>query len=112
LAFVLVLYVEKEGLERARTAAFTVLGCSQLFHAFNCRSNTESLFKIGFFTNKHLVLAAVVSFLLQMFVIYTPFLEKVFKTEPLSVLDWFLVVAISSFPLWAMEIIKRIKKGA
>ncbi len=110
LAFSFVLFVEKEGLERARTAAFIVLSCSQLFHSFNCRSMTESLFKLGIFTNKKLILAASVSFLLQMAVVYTPFLQKVFKTEPLGTFDWFLVVVISSFPLWAMEAVKIVNR--
>ncbi len=110
LAFSFVLFVEKEGIGRARTAAFIVLSCSQLFHAFNCRSMTESLFKIGILTNKKLILATTVSFLVQMVVVYVPVLQKVFKTEPLGGFDWFLVVAISSFPLWAMEIVKKINK--
>jgi Ca2+-transporting ATPase len=109
-AFCFVMFVENEGLPRARTAAFVVLACSQLFHAFNCRSQTESLFKIGVFTNTKLVLAAGVSFLLQMMVIYAPFCQKVFKTESLSMFDWLLVVALSSMPLWAMELIKAINK--
>jgi len=110
LAFSFVLFIEKEGIERARTAAFIVLACSQLFHSFNCRSMTESLFKIGVFTNKKLILATGVSFLLQMAVVYIPFLQKIFKTQPLGLFDWVLVVAISSFPLWAMELVKRINK--
>ncbi|MFZ5800441.1 MAG: calcium-transporting P-type ATPase, PMR1-type [Candidatus Omnitrophota bacterium] len=113
LAFSFVLFIEKEGLERARTAAFIVLACSQLFHSFNCRSATESLFKIGVFSNTKLILATAVSFFLQMAVVYLPFLQRIFKTEPLGVLDWFLVVGISSFPLWAMEAVKLVtqKKG-
>ncbi len=110
LAFSFVLFVEKGSIERARTAAFVVLACSQLFHAFNCRSATRSLFKIGIFTNKSLVLATGISFLLQMMVVYVPFFQTVFKTEPLVVLDWLLAVGISSFPLWAMEITKKINK--
>lgn len=112
-AFVFVLFIEKEGIVRARTAAFIVLACSQLFHSFNCRNLTESLFKIGLCTNKKLILACGVSFLLQMGVVYIPFLQKIFKTEPLGVFDWILVIAVSSFPLWAMEALKMInrKKG-
>ncbi|MCM8779255.1 MAG: calcium-translocating P-type ATPase, SERCA-type, partial [Candidatus Omnitrophica bacterium] len=75
-AFSFVLFVEKGGIERARTAAFIVLACSQLFHSFNCRSLNESLFKIGVFTNKKLILATAVSFFLQMAVVYVPFLQK------------------------------------
>ena len=110
LAFVFVLFVEKEGLVRARTAAFIVLSCSQLFHSFNCRNMTESLFKIGVFTNGKLVLAAVVSFFLQIVVVYVPFLQVIFKTEPLGAVDWLMVLGISSFPLWAMEVVKLINK--
>jgi Ca2+-transporting ATPase len=110
VAFAFVLFVENEGLSRARTAAFVVLACSQLFHALNCRSQTESLFKIGILTNKNLILAAVVSFLLQMAVVYVPFFQTVFKTESLRFVDWLMVVAFSSLPLWAMELIKVINK--
>ena len=110
LAFTFVLFIEKEGIERARTAAFIVLSCSQLFHSYNCRSMTESLFKIGIFTNKKLILATGVSFFLQMAVVYIPFLQKIFKTEALGIFDWVLVVGISSFPLWAMEIVKLINR--
>ena len=111
LAFSIVLFVEKEGLGRARTAAFIVLSCAQLFHSFNCRNNKESIFKIGFLTNKRLILAILISFSLQMLVVYHPFLQTIFKTQPLGAFDWCLVILISSFPLWAMEIVKLIKNN-
>jgi Ca2+-transporting ATPase len=110
LAFIFVLFIEKEGLGRARTAAFIVLACSQLVHSFNCRSMKVSLFKLGIFTNRKLILACVVSFLLQMAVVYLPFLQKIFKTESLGLFDWVLVLLISSLPLWAMEIYKLFLK--
>lgn len=108
-AFSLVLFVEKEDIASARTAAFIVLACAQLFHSFNCRHMTQSLFKIGIFTNKKLILATSVSFLFQMAVVYVPFLQKVFKTRPLGVVDWILVLIISAFPLWAMELVKMVR---
>ena len=108
-AFCLVFFVEKEGITRARTAAFIVLACSQLFHSFNCRSMKESLFKIGIFTNKKLIFATLISFALQMAVVYMPFTQAIFKTEPLGLMDWFFVMILSSLPLWAMEIVKRVK---
>jgi Ca2+-transporting ATPase len=109
MAFGFVLFVEKEGIGRARTAAFVVLACSQLFHAFNCRSMTESLFKIGILTNKKLILATVTSFFVQMIVVYVPFLQRIFRTEALGAFDWLLVVGISSLPLWAMEVVKALR---
>lgn len=109
-AFSFVLFVEKEGIGRARTAAFIVLACSQLFHSFSCRSTQESIFKLGIFSNKKLIAATLVSFLLQIAVVYLPFAQKVFKTEMLSPFDWFLVLVVSSFPLWAMEAVKLLNK--
>lgn len=106
LAFYLVYYVENEGIESARTASFIVLACSQLFHSFNCRSNRDSIFKLGFLSNKNLVYATLFSFALQMAVVYIPFLQSVFKTQPLGLLDWIMVLIISSFPLLAMELVK------
>jgi len=112
LAFCAILFIEKEGVVRARTGAFIVLSCAQLFHAFNCRSMTRSLFKLGIFTNIKLVYASAVSFFLQVIVINVPFLRTIFKVEQLSVLDWALVLVISSFPLWAMEIVKAVNRKA
>jgi Ca2+-transporting ATPase len=109
-AFLFVLNIKDEGLARARTAGFVVLACSQLFHSYNCRNLTESLFKIGVFTNKSLLLATGISFVLQTAVVYIPPLQTVFKTEPLGLFDWVLVIAISSLPLWGTEIYKAIRR--
>ena len=53
-----------------------------------------------------LILAVAVSFLLQMVAVYVPFLQGVFKSKPLSLFDWLVVIGISSLPLWAMEVWK------
>ncbi|OGD27367.1 MAG: hypothetical protein A2V57_08605 [Candidatus Aminicenantes bacterium RBG_19FT_COMBO_65_30] len=105
-AFLFVLLYEKEGIDRARTAALATLACSQLFHAFNCRSMKESLFKLKILSNPHLVYAVGFSFLLQMAVIYVPFLQPIFKTEALGALDLGMIMVFSSLPLWIMEIVK------
>jgi Ca2+-transporting ATPase len=61
-------------------------------------------------TNKKLIFANLISFLLQMAVVYVPFLQRIFKTEPLGLFDWVMVIAISSLPLWAMEAVKFARK--
>jgi Ca2+-transporting ATPase len=109
-AFLFVLMVEKESITRARTLAFLVLACSQIFHAFNCRSDRRSIFRIGLFTNPQLLLAAVSSFLLLVVVVYAPVLRKIFKAAPLTPVEWALAVVLSSFTLWAMEIVKLIRR--
>lgn len=111
-AFSFVLYVEGEGLARARTAAFIVLSCAQLFHSLNCRSQVRSFFT-GVLANPWLIMAVKFSFALQMMVVYYPPLQIIFKTEALGLNDWLLVIALSSLPLWGMELVKliNIKKG-
>ncbi|MBI4651709.1 cation transporting ATPase C-terminal domain-containing protein [Candidatus Desantisbacteria bacterium] len=108
--FIYLLYIAKESLIHARTGAFIVLATSQLFHSFNFRSSTNSLFKIGIFTNSKLVLATLISFLLQMSAVYVPFLQKVFKTDPLQTNHLILVIIISSLPLFIMEIVKGMNR--
>jgi P-type Ca2+ transporter type 2C len=107
-AFLFVLKFEGEGIVRARTVALATLTCSQLFHAFNCRSMRVSIFKLGIFTNPSLVLAAAGSFLLQVLIIYVPFFQTVFKTQALSLTDFGLILAFSSLPLWVMEGLKLV----
>jgi Ca2+-transporting ATPase len=70
----------------------------------------ESLFALGVFTNPKLVLASGISFLLQLAIIYTPFLQPVFKTEPLSLLDLGAILFFSMLPFWAMEAIKAVNR--
>ncbi len=107
-AYLFVLVYEKEGIGRARTAALATLACSQLFHAFNCRSLRTSLFKLGIFSNPQLLFATSVSFVLQVSIIYVPFLQPIFKTQALSLLDLGVIMAFSSLPLWVMEIVKAL----
>jgi len=108
--FIFVLFIEKGTLMRARTMAFVVLSCSQLFHSYNCRNDTLSLFKIGLFTNKKLIFATLFSLLLQIAVVHLPFLQTIFKTQGLNFFEWLMVIGISSLPLWAMEVVKLMNK--
>ncbi len=109
-AFAYVLFLEKEDLIRARTAAFVVLVSAQLFHSFNCRSERFSIFKLGFLTNKNLLLAVSLSLILQMGIVYLGFAQPIFKTEALLLFDWVMVIILSSIPLWVVELSKIANK--
>lgn len=85
-----------------RTMGFAVLSLSQLVHSFNMRSQ-HSVFKLGIFTNKRLVAAAVICALLMVSVIVLPPLSAVFKTASLTVFQWVIVAALSLVPLAAVE---------
>jgi Ca2+-transporting ATPase len=96
------------GLDQARwqTMVFTVLCLSQMGHVLAIRSERESLFRIGLFSNKFLFSAVLLTFLLQMATIYVPFLNPIFKTAPLSLNELALSLVISSGVFFAVEIEK------
>ena len=83
----------------ARTVAFTVLTFFELLFVFNCRSEKHSVFTNPPWTNKKLVLAVVASILLQILIIYTPFLQTIFKITYLDLYDWIRVIMFSSIAL-------------
>lgn len=95
-------------LEVGRTMSFTVLGMSQLLHAFNMRSEEESVFKLGFFSNLYLTGAFFLCIALQVSVVSVPLLATVFKTVPLSLMQWITVCGLSVFPLVFVELEKLI----
>jgi P-type Ca2+ transporter type 2C len=95
---------------RAQTLAFTTIAMFQVFNAVNCRSRGESVFKIGLFTNKYLVIAILVSVALQFMVTVLPPMQFALGTTALSVFDWALIFAIASSVFIAEEIRKLIRK--
>ena len=71
----------------------------QVANGFACRTERESLFKVGVFSNMWLVYSQIVGILIMASISYVPFLQDIFKTGPLSALDWAILVvaAISLF---------------
>ncbi len=90
-----------------RTMAFAVLSLSQVVHTFNMRSH-HSVFQIGLFSNPRLILAAIVCILLQVGVIAIPWAAEIFRTVPLTPLQWMITVVLSLVPLFCVEIEKSI----
>jgi P-type Ca2+ transporter type 2C len=93
-----------------QTMAFTVLCFSQMGHVLAIRSEKESLFKIGIFSNKPLLGALFLTVVLQLILIYSPFFNTIFKTQPLSIYELLLTIAVSSIVFWAVEIEKWIAR--
>jgi Ca2+-transporting ATPase len=89
-----------------QTMVFNVLCLSQLGHVLAIRSETRSLFKIGLFSNKQLLWAVLIGFILQIALTYIPWLHPVFKTEPLSLMEFLLVGFLSSLVFFVVEIEK------
>ncbi|MGB2832413.1 MAG: calcium-translocating P-type ATPase, PMCA-type [Methylotenera sp.] len=89
-----------------QTMAFTVLVISQLGHVIAIRSETESLFSIGIFSNRPMAAAVALTFMLQTATIYIPALNPIFKTDPLGMSELVLCLALSSVVFIAVEIEK------
>jgi Ca2+-transporting ATPase len=75
-------------LEEARTITFCSMVSFEWFRAFNARSDEHSIFKLGLFGNRWLLIAVSVAIMLQMAAIYTPPLQVAFSTVPLSLGEW------------------------
>ena len=91
-----------------QTMAFTVLCFSQMGHVMAIRSDRESLFKIGVFSNKPLLRALFLTVILQLMLIYVPFFNTIFKTQPLSIYELAITLIVSSVVFWAVEFEKWI----
>lgn len=89
----------------AQTMAFTTVVLYSLFVVFNARSDKQSAF-VGLFSNKWLWGAVLLSFLLQVAVVYVPILQQAFSTVSLSLNDWLLCAAVASSVLWLRELSK------
>lgn len=93
----------------AQTMAFAALALSQLVHAFNNRSTRRSLFKVGIFTNKYLIVTVVISTVLQILTIQTGWGNFVFKTVSLELNHWMLIGLVSLIPFLVVEIKKQLR---
>jgi Ca2+-transporting ATPase len=89
-----------------QTIIFTTLTLSQMGNALAIRSNIDSFLKIGFASNRLMLVAVLVTFLLQMALIYVPFLQKFFSTVALSGQDLLIALAASLSIFFAVEIEK------
>ena len=108
IAFKMGLNYYKNSIVHAQTMAFVVLSVSQLFLSLSIRNSRKSIFEIGLFKNKYLLLSILLGIVLQIAIISIPFLASVFKVYSLSINDFIFVFLISLVPLVINEIGKLI----
>ena len=94
----------------AQTMAFTTLMLFQIFNVFNARSDERSAF-VGLFSNQWLWGAVLLSLVLQVAVIYIPFLQQAFSTVSLRFNDWLCCAAVASSVLWLRELGKIVTRA-
>jgi len=89
-----------------QTMVFTTLTLSQMSHVMAVRSGDESLFRVGLLSNKPLLGAVILTFVLQLLAIYVPFFQGFLETEALPIVDFAIAVALSTLIFWAVEVEK------
>jgi len=100
----------KTGIAHWQTMVFTVLCLSQMGHVLAIRSERESLFTQGLLSNRPLVGAFLLTFAFQMATIYVPFLNPIFKTQPLTLSELTITLALSTVVFFAVETEKLWKR--
>ena len=99
-----------EALIHARTMSFIVLTVSQLFYAYTMRVDNVSTFKIGIFKNKYLNISVIIGLVLQILLINTTGVAKIFNVQSLNISDWDIVIIFALIPFIINELIKTFVK--
>jgi Ca2+-transporting ATPase len=93
-----------------QTMVFTVLTLSQMAHVLAIRSERESLFTLGILSNRPLLGAVALTCGLQLALIYAPPLNRLFRTQPLSLADLAFCLGVSATVFMAVELEKAWKR--
>jgi Ca2+-transporting ATPase len=99
-----------EGLAHWQTMVFTVLAFSQLGHVLAIRSDKTFLFRQGIFSNLPLIGAVLLTLGLQFCLIYSPYLNEIFNTAPLTLRELLICIGASAIVFHAVEMEKWIRR--
>jgi cation-transporting ATPase F len=97
-------------MEEARTVAVNALIMIELSYLFNSRSLEKSIFQVGMLTNKWIVAGAVIMIGLQLLYTYLPPMNSLFKSAPISLESWGMIIAAASTTFVVVELEKWIKR--
>jgi len=102
------LYYHKFPMDHIRTIIFAGLGIDSLFFIYGCKNLHKNIWRTNIFSNKYLILSSVFRLGAILAAIYVPLLQKLLKTIPLSLFEWFYVVIIGLLNLALIELVKLI----
>jgi Ca2+-transporting ATPase len=93
--------LSSRGLVEARSLMFMAIIVFELVFAFSCRSQSQTIFRLGVTSNKYLVAAVLSQLCLLLLIMYVPSVARLFEVTPIGIIDWLMVVAagISGFVL-------------
>jgi Ca2+-transporting ATPase len=97
-------------LEKARTIAVTTMVFFQFFQAFNSRSELQSLFRMNPLGNPFLFFGSIAAFMAQLAAIYLPFMQWIFRMEPIMPMEWLRIGLVSVTVVIVVEIDKLARR--
>lgn len=100
----------KTGMHNWQTMVFVILALAQLANVFAVRTETESIFARGLFSNRPLVYAVAGTFVLQLATVYVPFLNPIFDTSPLTLPELAFSIGAASMVFFLLEFIKLMRR--
>ena len=106
LAFILRHDWRGADVQTAETMAFVTLSLCELFRAYTVRSERQSVFRLGLFSNKYMQYAVGLSLFLLLIVVNVPFLQPIFNTHFLTLNEWGVVLGLALIPAVSEEITK------
>lgn len=104
-------YLTYNNVVRAQDAAFTTVVIARLLIAFGARSDTKTIFQLGFFSNLHLFLIVSISFSLQILMHHIAILRDLFGTEPIPITHCMGWILVGMVPLLVIEGQKWLRKA-
>ena len=89
--------------KKAMTIAFTLFVMYQLFNAYNGKANSDK-------SSKYLILGILLSFVLQVLIIYIPQLQTIFRTTSIELIDWAIIIIVSLTIIASDKLMKKVIK--
>jgi sodium/potassium-transporting ATPase subunit alpha len=96
--------------QQATTACLSAIIITQIANVFACRSSRESVFSLGFFSNKLIFAAIAVEIVLQLLIVYTGWGNAIFATAPISLRVWLVLIPFAVALFAAEELRKKASK--
>lgn len=97
-------------LAEARTAAVNLFVAVELFYLFSCRSLTRSVWRIGFFSNRWVIMGVLVQAAGQLAITYSPLMNELFHTAPISAETWLRILGIALLASLVVAVDKRFRR--
>lgn len=100
-------YTASLDIERARVIVFSLMCIDSLVFAFSVRSFKKPIWRKDIFSNHFLVWAAIVGMLMLAAGLYLPPLQRLLSTQPLALIDWMLIITVSTIEIVFIEWFKK-----